>query len=82
MITICFNFGCGCCTGSAHFENVEAAEKAFAAAGLGSSVTIVDSTGALIEIVDTFYGFWLEDEEKRGLDYLVDQVLDIAKGDD
>lgn len=53
---------CGCCYVKMKFKSISSANKAFKKAGLGLSMTIVDDKGVTHEGIDTFYGFWLEDE--------------------
>lgn len=48
---------CGCCSDILHFKSEENIQKAFEKAGLGSSVTITDDVGNVVEGIDTFYGY-------------------------
>jgi hypothetical protein len=76
MITVYVKQDCGCCTESLQFKDEESADKAFAAAGLGNGVEIVDDAGTKHGGLDTFYGFSLSDEEQggRSLGYLLDKA--------
>lgn len=74
MITVFAKNDCGCCSTEMTFKDVESAAKAFEAVGFGNGMTVKDDAGVAHDGIDTFYGFTVGDENKRGLDYLFDLV--------
>ncbi len=66
---------CGCCETEMNFNSKENAVQTFNKAGLSSNATIVDDNNEIHKGVDTFYGFWTEDEEAHNLSWLADRVL-------
>jgi hypothetical protein len=56
------------------FKDQASIENAFAVAGLRNGAIITDDENQVHEGIDTFYGYWTEENENRGLDYLADQV--------
>jgi hypothetical protein len=63
MIKVIAQCDCGCCTEKMYFNDLESANKAFAAAGLVNSATIKDDEGVEHSSIDTFYGFSTSEEE-------------------
>ena len=80
MQTFIAKCGCGCCEEELQFVDEASGQRAFEAAGLDSSATIVDDAGVSYSNIDTFYGFWSKDQEPegRGLGYLVERVFGKA----
>lgn len=74
MKTYSVRHSCGCCYSDIQFENDEAIQKAFEAAGYTSSGTIVNETGTAVHDVDTFYGYENR-PDKSPLATLVDQLI-------
>lgn len=69
---------CGCCSvGPMQFEDEAAAQAALKAAGLGSSMVIVDASGKEWDGIDTFYGCAPTDDEvtQRRLGYLAGKII-------
>lgn len=62
MKTFRVQHDCGCCYSDVQFESRESANRAFAKAGLGNGMTVIDDAGQVIEGVDTFYGVIEENE--------------------
>lgn len=62
MKTFQVQHDCGCCFTDVQFESKESANKAFAKAGFGNNMTIIDDAGQVVHGVDTFYGVLEEGE--------------------
>lgn len=73
MLKFIAQLNCGCCDTTMQFHSQESAQAAFSAAGMTTGASITDDAGEVHEGIDTFYGFRQEDEERRGLLFLVDQ---------
>ena len=74
MLKFIAQLDCGCCDTTMQFHSQESAQAAFAAAGMTNGVAITDDAGEVHEGVDTFYGLRQEDEDRRGLGFLVEQL--------
>lgn len=61
---------CGCCDATVYFADEKGIKTALYNAGLQCSAVIEDAAGQRVEGVDTFYGYRLETDKRRGLDYL------------
>lgn len=66
---------CGCCRTTLHFKSRESAVQAFEIAGCGNSVTVVDDLGVSHKGIDTFYGFWAEENDKP-----LERLSDLVTG--
>ncbi len=74
FITFFARADCGCCDIEMKFYSAESAAKAFEEQGMRNGGIIQDDAGETHNGIDTFYGFWTDETENRGLGYLIDKL--------
>jgi hypothetical protein len=79
MITVYAKNDCGCCSTEMKFKDEESAARAFNEVGFGNGMTVTDDEGIAHDGIDTFYGFTVGEENKRGLGYLFGIGVEIGK---
>lgn len=74
MISVFAKADCGCCNEELKFLTLENANSAFNKVGFGNGMTVVDDEGVSHSGLDTFYGFTVDEDNKRSLSYLFEQI--------
>lgn len=72
MLKVFAKKDCGCCSTEMYFTDTASADAAFEKAGLGNGRSITDDRGTVHTGLDSFYGYSVDEPNKRGLGDLWD----------
>lgn len=78
MIAVKARLVCGCCDADMQFKSLKSARAAFEKVGYGH-FDMVDDASVTHKGIDTFYGFWQEEEKRPGLAELAEKAGILGK---